>query len=249
MGMINKPKMLSWWIFAAIMFLICIVLQVPAAWLMAKFYPQQQHLTNVSGNIWTGQADWNSGQLRGLVKWQVRPLDFLRLRTAANVELHSGQTQLQGIMAYGLGKKLWVQDLNGEIAPETLKRLVDWQWPSNPLQLKEVSFVFKPQEGFTQAQGQADWAGGELSYRYADHQERMNVPMLKANLTANAGKLSLDGRDNRDQKMLNLALDHNMMLDIQITQRLLMQVPSYQGKAGLDTYVLTTRQAFMKGNN
>lgn len=33
--------------------------------------------------------------------------------------------------------------------------------------------------------------------------------------------------------MANLLLDANMMLDVQLTQRLLLNVPSYDGKAGL----------------
>lgn len=248
-GMMKKPKMLHWWLFAALTFLICVLLQVPAAWLVAKFYPKQHSLHNISGNIWSGQADWSKGQLRGLLKWQVRPLDLLRLRAAANLDLHSGQSQLEGVMAYSLGKKIIIQDLNGQVAPDTLKNLAAWQWPSNHLQLEDVSLHYKPEQGFIQAQGQVNWAGGELLYRYAERQERMNVPMLKANLAAHEGKLVLDGRDNREQKMLNLSLDQQMMLDVQLTQRLLLNVPSYQGKAGLDTYVLSTRQPLFRGLN
>ena len=37
------------------------------------------------------------------------------------------------------------------------------------------------------------------------------------------------------------------MLDVQITQRMLMNVPSYQGKAGLDTYVVSSRQPLLRG--
>lgn len=248
-GMMKKPKMLHWWLFTILTFLICVLLQIPAAWLMAKFYPQQQSLHNVSGNIWSGQADWNKGQLGGSLKWQVRPLDLLRLRAAANVELHSGQSKLNAVMAYTLAKNLIIQDLNGQIAPNTLKHLASWQWPANSLQLNDIALYYKAQQGFTQAAGQINWAGGELVYVYAERQERMQVPMLKANLSADQGKLVLDARDNRQQKMLHLALDQQMMLDVQLTQRLLMHVPSYQGKAGLDTYVLSTRQPLLRGVN
>ena len=37
-------------------------------------------------------------------------------------------------------------------------------------------------------------------------------------------------------------LDANMMLDVQLTQRLLLNIPSYDGKAGLDTFVISSRQ-------
>ena len=244
----KKPKMLHWWLFATVTFLICVLLQVPAAWLMAKFSKNNQSLHNISGNIWSGQADWTQGKLRGSLTWQVRPLDLLRLRAAANVEVHSGRSQLHGVVGYGLGKKLILNQITGQVAPETLKNLADWQWPTNSIRLEDVALQFKAEQGFAQAQGQLNWAGGELLYSYAQRQERMNVPILQANLTAHEGKLVVDVRDSREQKMLNLSLDQNIMLDVQLTQRLLMNVPSYQGKAGLDTYVMSTRQPLLKGN-
>jgi len=48
--------------------------------------------------------------------------------------------------------------------------------------------------------------------------------------------------------MANLVLDPDMMLDVQLTQRLLLNVPSYDGKAGLDTYVISSRQPLLRGN-
>ena len=59
----------------------------------------------------------------------------------------------------------------------------------------------------------------------------------------------MDIRDQRNQKMANLLLDANMMLDVQLTQRLLLNVPSYDGKAGLDTFVISSRQPLLQGGN
>jgi len=39
-----------------------------------------------------------------------------------------------------------------------------------------------------------------------------------------------------------------MMLDVQLTQRLLLNVLSYDGKAGLDTYGISARQPLLRGN-
>ena len=44
-----------------------------------------------------------------------------------------------------------------------------------------------------------------------------------------------------------LELDQNLMLDVQLTQRLLLNIASYNGKAGLDTYVVSSRQPLFKG--
>src|SRR5699024_11267780 len=64
-------------------------------------------------------------------------------------------------------------DLNGQIAPETLKNIVDWQWPTNAIQLQNINFNYKTEQGFSQTDGQLQWAGGELIYTYAQRQDRM----------------------------------------------------------------------------
>lgn len=244
--MIKKPRYITWWIFAIIAFLIFVLLQIPAAWLISKFYKNNQSLHNVSGNIWQGQADWHKGQLRGSLSWNTRPLDLLLLKVAADVEIHSGHTELKGVMGYRFGTFM-LNAVHGRVAPETLKTLVDWQWPTNPIQLQNIDLNYNKQQGFAQAQGQLNWAGGELVYQFAQRQERMTVATLKGTLSDESGKLKIDVRDARDQKMINLSLDQEMMLDVQLTQRLLMHVPSYEGKAGADTYVISTRQPLFKG--
>ena len=247
--MSNKPKTLKWLIFAILAFFVFVILQVPAAWLISKFYKNNQVLHNVSGNIWQGSADWKKGNLRGSLNWQVRPLDLLLLRLGANIDLHSGNTQFSGVMGYGLNKTLTVKNLEGQLAPETLKKIADWQWPTNPIQFKELDFKYKKEQGFSHVDGQMQWSGGELIYTFAQRQELMYVPVLSGQLSDENGQLLLDVRDNRDQRMLNIKLDPSLMLDIQLTQRFLLNAPSYTGKAGLDTYVISTRQPLMGGFN
>ncbi|MDV7406432.1 type II secretion system protein N [Acinetobacter baumannii] len=245
----KKSKQWKWWFFALIAFLIFIILQIPATWLISKFSKNNQTVHNVSGNIWQGQADWHRGALRGTIHWKTRPLDLLLLRFAADVDIHSGNTQLTGIMAYGFGKKVIVRDMNGQIAPETLKQVVNWQWPVNSIQLKDIQFNYKKEQGFAAVDGQLHCGGGALIYNIGDRQDRMNMPSLSGQLTDQNGQLQVDIRDQRNQKMANLLLDANMMLDVQLTQRLLLNVPSYDGKAGLDTFVISSRQPLLQGGN
>ena len=247
--MINKTNNIRWLIFAAIGFLIFVMLQVPAAWLITKFYKNNQMLHNVSGNIWHGQADWTRGNLKGSLNWNTRPWDLILLRLGANVEIHSGNTKLQGVMGYGFGKSISIKNLEGQIAPETLKSFADWQWPMNAIQLKDVQFKYKPQQGFSRSSGEIQWAGGDLSFSFAQRQESMNVPAMLAQLKDDNGKLSIDVRDQREQKMMNLSIEPDLMLDVQLTQRFLMNVASYEGKAGLDTYVISSRQPLLSGVN
>ncbi|KHO14644.1 general secretion pathway protein [Acinetobacter baumannii] len=245
----KKSKQWKWWFFALIAFLIFIILQIPATWLISKFSKNNQTVHNVSGNIWQGQADWHRGALRGTIHWKTRPLDLFLLRFAADVDIHSGNTQLTGIMAYGFGKKVIVRNMTGQVAPETLKQIVNWQWPVNSIQLKDIQFNYKKEQGFAAVDGQLHWGGGALVYTIGDRQDRMNMPSLSGQLTDHNGQLQIDIRDQRNQKMANLLLDANMMLDVQLTQRLLLNVPSYDGKAGLDTFVISSRQPLLQGGN
>ncbi|MEE1123748.1 MAG: type II secretion system protein N, partial [Acinetobacter pseudolwoffii] len=45
--MSNKPKTLKWFILALVAFFVFVILQVPAAWLISKFYKNNQALHNV----------------------------------------------------------------------------------------------------------------------------------------------------------------------------------------------------------
>ncbi|MEQ1066695.1 type II secretion system protein N [Acinetobacter sp. XH1741] len=245
----KKSKQWKWWFFALIAFLIFIILQIPATWLISKFSKNNQTVHNVSGNIWQGQADWHRGALRGTVHWKTRPLDLFLLRLAADVDIHSGNTQLSGVMAYGVGQKVIVRNMNGQVAPETLKQIVNWQWPVNSIQLKDIQFNYKKEQGFSAVDGQLHWGGGALVYSIGDRQDRMNMPSLSGKLADQNGQLQVDIRDQRNQKMANLLLDANMMLDVQLTQRLLLNVPSYDGKAGLDTFVISSRQPLLQGGH
>lgn len=246
-GMKNKPKYIRWWIFAFVVFAFFVMLQVPAAWLISKFYKNNQILHNVSGNIWQGQADWRQGNLRGSLRWTTRPLDLLLLRAGAQLEIHSGHTHLEGVIGYGFGQKIMLRDFSGQIAPETLQHFAAWQWPNNPIQFEKISLNYQKEKGFYDADGQLQWSGGELTYSFAQRQERMSVPFLKGRLSDQQQRLTVDIHDQREQKMLNLQLDHSLMLDFQVTQRFLMNVPSYKGKAGLDTYVISSRQPLLQG--
>ena len=240
--MTKKNKHLGWWIFALSTFLFFVVLQIPAAWLVSKFYKNNQVLQNVSGNIWQGEADWSYQDLQGTMSWSTRPWEILRLRASSNITLHSGQTEINAVVAYGLGKNIYLSDVNGEVSSDTLANLVDWQWPSSNIKLKDVSLKYKKQQGYQDAEGQLTWAGGLLNYPIAQRLERIDIPPLVGQLSAENDQLKLAVQDSQKQRMADISLGKDSMLDVQVTQRLLLNAPSYQGKAGMDTAVISTRQ-------
>lgn len=54
-------------------------------------------------------------------------------------------------------KKVIVKAMNGQVAPETLKQIVNWQWPVNSIQLKDINFNYKKEQGFAAVDGQLHW--------------------------------------------------------------------------------------------
>lgn len=240
--MANKRKIKIWLITFLSLVALFILLQVPAAWLIHKFAPNLRTLQNVSGNIWHGQADWHINNVQGTLHWSTRPWEIIRLRFASHITIHSGQTQLDGIVGYGLTQKVYVDALNGKVSADTLNQLIAWQWPSTSINLQDISLTFKKDQGFDAAEGQVTWAGGSLVYPMSQRQERIDIPPLVADLTSEQNKLKLLTKNSQQQRMADLTLGSDGMLDVQITQRFLLHSPSYKGQAGLDTAVISTRQ-------
>lgn len=241
--MSNKTKTSYWGLFAALSFFIFVLLQLPASWLIAKFYKNNQTLFNVSGNIWAGQADWQSGQLKGTLDWKTRPLDLFLLRAAADVNIQGANSKIAGTVGYGFGGTVMIRQMTGHISSETLHQLRNWTWPEGAIRVNQLGFNYKKQDGFSKADGGVQWAGGELHYNAS----RMQVPAMVGKFSDQNQKLLLDLKDTNDHKLLNLQLDPSMMLDVQVTQRMLMNVSGYEGQAGLDTFVVSTRQPLGQG--
>lgn len=240
--MANKRKIRIWLIIFLSLSSLFILLQVPAAWLIHKFAPNLRALHNVNGNIWTGQADWTLNNVQGTVHWSTRPWEIIRLRLATNLKIHSGQTQIEGIVGYGITKKIYLNRINGKVSPDTLAQLLPWQWPTTQINIQDTNIVYKKDLGFEHAEGQLTWAGGSLLYPMGQREERIDIPPLVADLSAEQNKFKVLVKNTQQQRMADFIIGQDGMLDVQITQRFLLNSPGYKGQAGLDTAVISTRQ-------
>ncbi len=256
----KRPRKL-WWLIGLVLFALFALLQMPAAWVMEKYAPNSLYLQHVSGNLWQGSATWQipssqpSSQipLTGAVDWMWQPWQLFLGKIGANVDIRSGQTQLDGQVKIGL--RSWqVADLSGKIAPETLAGLVDWQLPNTAVQVNAVSLQRESSTkaaGFTKADGQLTWVGGEVGYPSADKVFYLTVPALRAELSAekkdNNNRLHVSLLNNQDKRLGDLYLDSDNMLDVSLTQRLLENMPEYQGQAPQDTPVVSVRQPLLSG--
>ncbi len=243
----NRPSG-YWWALALVMLLSFIILQLPAAWILARVMPSNSYLDDVSGNLWHGQGDWHYKNVQGVVSWQTRPWMLLFLRLSADVTLKTGDTQLETIVARSPNH--WhVDSLNGHIEPETLQAIMPWQWPSSPILVKDVSVDQYTSSAFSSVDGQLSWGGGLLSYPYEGRVDRATLPPLLGVLSLDRDRLHLALTNVQKERMGDFYLSaqvgsaqKDMMLDVQLTQRLLLNVSGYHGQAGLDTAVISVRQ-------
>lgn len=251
----NTPTRLGWpwWLLGITLLLLFIAVQIPASWLLAKLAPQQNVLRYVTGNLWHGQ-----GQLqiqRALqpvsigVEWRLKPFRLLLLEGAWQVELTHGRSELNGIL--GLRRQTWrVGDLSGQIEAQTLSDLLAWRWPSVPLQVYDVNLGHEKRD-FTAAAGQLKWAGGILGYPFQGKQEQLNLPPLNGRLAldspktnsaaAGTSRVHLALTNQAGERMGDFYWGADQFVEAQLTQRFLTHLQGYQGQAGLDTAVISTR--------
>lgn len=261
----KRPRKL-WWLIGLILFALFAILQMPASWLLEKYAPDTPYVQHVSGNLWQGSMIWqvplSATPLTGTAKWSWQPWHLLWGKLAADVDIHSEQTRINGQVKIGMGS--WQLDnMSAKIAPETLASVVDWQLPNTPIQVNNVSLkrqsgssatdndASKTSAGFTQADGQLTWVGGEVGYPSGGKIFYITLPVMRAELSAeqknNKNLLHINLLNNQDKRLGDLYIDGDTMLDVSLTQRLLESMPEYKGQAPQDTPVVSVRQPLLAG--
>lgn len=265
----KRPRKL-WWLIGLILFALFAILQMPASWLVEKYAPDTPYVQHVSGNLWQGSVIWqmpvSATPLTGTAEWSWQPWHLLLGKLGADVDIHSEQTRLNGQVK--IGTSSWqVANMSGKIAPETLASIVDWQLPNTPIQVNNVSLKRQSGSnasdtgadnasdtnpaGFTQADGQLTWVGGDVGYPSGGKTFYITMPVMRAELSTeqknNKTLLHINLLNNQDKRLGDLYVDGDMMLDVSLTQRLLENMPDYKGQAPQDTSVVSVRQPLLTG--
>jgi general secretion pathway protein N len=254
----KRPRKL-WWLVGLVVFALFAVLQMPAAWIVEKYAPESPYVQHVSGNLWQGSAIWQmpvaASSLTGTADWSWQPWQLFLGKLSADIEVTTGQTRLDGQVK--IGRSAWqVDDMSGKIAAETLVSVVDWQLPNTPIQLNNVSIQRQSaagdkSAGFHKADGQLTWVGGEVGYPNAGKILYITMPPMRAQLSSEQKNdnhlLHVNLLNNQDKRLGDLYLDGDNMLDVSLTQRLLENMPEYQGQAPQDTPVISVRQPLLTG--
>ncbi len=248
----DKRPSKVWWLFAVVVFVGFVLVQLPMAWIVQRFVPNTPYVQWISGNLWQGSATWQLPQtstkkpLNGNLVWQWRPVKLFLGKFSADIKISTGSTRLAGEASISLGSSWQLQDLSGRIQSDTLASFVDWQLPDTPIQVNGISLSFDKTSGFKQADGQLTWVGGQLGYPNAGQIYQLDMPAIRADISSekkeNQQVLHAHLVNQENKSLGDLYVDKQGMLDISLTQRLLENMPTYHGSAPKDTAVVSVRQ-------
>lgn len=250
-SMQNKPSLL-WWLLGIILLLIFLFVQLPASWVVARLAPNQQYLETINGNLWRGQAQWrlparmtpSNQPLSGSLNWQWRPWELLWLQFGTDVSIQTGSSDLDARV--GLRRKgVMIKHAKGTLSGTTIGAVAPIQWPTTDITLNDVSLKASRVDGKTSwsdATGQLTWPGGQVGYPVAGKTQVLELPAMKNNISLEKDKLHFALVNDADERMGDIYLDADNMLDVQLTQRLLLNVKGYTGNAAMDTAVVSVRQ-------
>ncbi len=258
----QKPRPWKiWWLVAIVILLLCILVQIPAIWLLGKFAPDSKLIQQVSGNLWHGSAIVQlppelsanpSSVVTGSVMWQWRPWALFLGKVGMDVEIESGQTRLQGQINRSFSQ--WqLQDWSGKIDKQTLSSVVNWQLPDAPIQINALSLSYDKSVGFEDVDGQLTWVGGEMGYPSGNKIYQILLPAMRADISNenkdNKQVIHANLVDNNNKRLGDLYIDNDAMLDVSLTQRFLENMPEYSGSAPADTAVVSVRQPLLGGQS
>lgn len=258
-----------WWLIGLVLLCLSLLVQLPASWIVQKFAPNNPYLQQITGNLWQGQANWQlmmnpTKPVTGTVNWQWQPWQLFTGKLGFRTDIRSGKTNLIGNSK--IGKDNWQLDgFSGKISADTLKQLVNWQLPDTPISVKDLN-IEHTATGFANAKGTLNWAGGELGYPTGGRVYKITMPQLLGTLsvdkaggdkanntqanaqnsptspTSNGQRLHLALTTPQGQRLGDLSVDGDNMVDVALTQRLLKHMPDYKGQGADDSVVVSLRQ-------
>lgn len=253
--MVSRPSKF-WWLLALVLLCLFLLVQLPASWLVQKFLPNNPYLQQVSGNLWEGQSSWQvfepskpNQALSGTLNWHWKPIYLLSGKVAMSVEIRSGQTLLNGLAK--VGKNSWqINDFKGKISKDTLSKFGSWQLPDTPILVESLS-LSQDNGVFSDVAGQLSWLGGNMGYPSGGRVFQINLPKMQGVLSKEKtsgqapSRLHLALTTMEGQRLGDLYVDNDKMLDVALTQRLLKNMPDYTGQGADDSVVVSLRQPLL----
>lgn len=245
-------KGLAAFIVVALVFIISLMVNMPAAFVMQQvegIVPQAAQtvkLQNVTGTVWHGQATLVAPGVTGAFSWQLQPLGLFRGALPLDVTYRDAALSLALTAEAGLG---------GEVALmgsgwADLKMLEPLLKPNRievggRVDVKALNLVADLESQWLHAaSGQLSWPGGAVSYPMGVDMQSTTLPPLSGTLALEGDVLhvSINQADTR-QNLIDVRVDKTLLARVEARRRLVdvLGLP-FNGKAAEDAVIFKVQQ-------
>jgi len=188
--------MSRWQWFAICLLVVAFFIALAPARLITQRLSQQPinsaqiRLLQPSGTVWNGSADLIiNSQPAGRVSWRFMPAALIKLAAGLELRIAAADYNAKGRLLKPLGGSIEALDLSAVANASALQRwLAPYDiYPSGTLTIEHLDLteLELSESGWPSAlhsHGQAEFSGGELSYRLAGKTTHVVLPPLAANI-------------------------------------------------------------------
>ncbi len=240
---------------AIIVYLIALLVWLPAGWLWAQVEPRTQlppgiSVQQVSGSLWQGSARVEVERRPVRLSWQLSWPDVMALRQPVAVGLETPASRVQGDLMLGWPASV-VADLSGRLhVPEfaDLIRQSGGALLEGDVIIDRLRIVATDQ-GLESATGLGRWPGGNVSWPMGDRRQSAEFPPMQATLADNRdGVLLSISEQGVAEAVAEASLSLDGMMDIRVYRRLVdLAGQSMGGSAGPGDVVFQVQHPLVPG--
>lgn len=210
--------------------LISLIALLPANVLWAKVLEPQLNLRQqgvdvqkVMGSIWDGQALVAYQRIYGIISWNLKLDELLKLNLPVSLRLDSQVGTIEGnVELFPSGVTALIK--NGQIDLAPLNSLFRAQRVTldGQLLIKNLKLEYTNNQ-ISYASGIASWSGGDIAYPAGREVHQRRLPMFKATAeTKPAGDIYVSVRDSQASfDVISAEVDQSGTALVKITRRLL----------------------------
>lgn len=162
-------------------------------WVLPSSLPVQ--VVAATGTLWHADIKLNHPMLGAIdASWQIKPARLLVGKLAAEIDVKNPDFKLSARLSATPAGIVNLREVKVFVTPALINRFTAGQGVniSGDLDLSNAEFSFDMSAHKTlAAKGRAVWQGGRVNYRIGAQNKTAQLPVLLANLSAEAGQLNV----------------------------------------------------------
>jgi len=190
-------KIVGMLLLGGLVYLVALVVMVPAGWLWHYLEPRvdlppQVQVETVAGTLWQGRASLAADVLPLTLDWQLGLPLLSGLSLPVDLAVRSGASLIDGRVEAGLSGNLRF-DGSGDIRVADFESLIERSGGAmleGRVRVQQVTLVLDDQ-AVVQADGLADWPGGQVSWPMGGRRQQADFPPMQARMAGRDGDLAL----------------------------------------------------------